>query len=67
MYSTECSLLLWSLYYIVSHGMEILDYPPLINAPSLLLCFSRLTYLRFPDCAQMTVRQVSDDLEANLG
>lgn len=55
------------VYYSESHLIEVLVYPPIINTPSLLLCYSPLTYLRFPDCAQMTVLQVSDDLEANLG
>lgn len=58
---------LWVLCIILDLRVEVLVHPPLINTTSLLLCYSPLTYLRFPDCAQMTVLQVSDDLEANLG
>lgn len=55
------------VYHIVSHWIEVRVDPLLNNSPSLLLCYCPLTYLRSPDCTQMTVLQVSDALEANLG
>lgn len=57
----------WNLvivYYTESHWIV---YPHIFNPASPLFCYSPLTCLRFPNCAQMTVLQVSDDREANLG